>query len=74
MALLEEALKGSRLLKVRRSGDCVRRKTKFQLDEKTEHELDERTVYVQCLPKNIDNEMLFKIFRNVISSLFFKFR
>lgn len=65
MALLEEALKGSRLLKVRK-GDCVRRKTKFQLDEKTEQELDERTVYVQCLPKNIDNEMLFKIFRNVI--------
>ncbi|XP_064643691.1 la-related protein 7-like [Lineus longissimus] len=56
--MLAKALRKSRLLEVNEKS--VQRKIPFKPREKTD--VDDRTIYVECLPPHADHEMLKKIF------------
>lgn len=62
IAILALALKRSKLLKLDRHETKVKRKVEFK---KNSGDLDSRTIYVENLPPECDNALLYKIFSNV---------
>lgn len=64
MMIVTEALKKSKILKLDKTEKKVKRRVAF---DKLNHleELDRKTIYVENLPKEVDNKLLFRIFSNV---------
>lgn len=68
LAIIAQALQSSKILQLNSEETGVKRKTKFV----GHNNVDERTIYVENLPSEVDNELLYAIFKKVIINLYFR--
>lgn len=57
--IITEALKRSKILKLDKTEKKIRRKVPFEKENQIMEELDKKTIYVENLPKEVDNNLLF---------------
>jgi len=60
--LLISAISTSKILKLSKNKEKVRRKIPFQIEESAKKDIDDSTIYVENIPESIEHEDLAKLF------------
>ncbi len=59
---IKDAIDSSSILKLNKKNNKIKRKQDFNLDKVDNNEIDERCIYVENLPININHDLLISIF------------